>query len=304
MRRQTALVAFAASLATLVTWGLAPGRAFAHDPIIFGSEQKTPALGPLLPDGTVSFAIYGTLDEAGDSRGLRTQLADGDELLVQLLIPNLAPENELSDDQLPIVELTDPTGAQRTLGVGVREPFDEPFTGTRYVEYIELREPAIAGTYEVTVTGTTPARFTLAIGQRETFGTPVENALNRESGLAGVQEWYAQPVVTTDPPTTEPPTTEPPTTDGATTEPLTTEPLTTEPLTTDTSPPAAAAAPTTSVSVIEDADEDGGAVGSSNEGRDRGVIAVVVGLGLVAFGFGLLLVRLRRAAAAAKRATE
>ena len=38
----------------------------AHDPIILTSDQRTPADGPLLPDGTVSFALYGTLEEPGE----------------------------------------------------------------------------------------------------------------------------------------------------------------------------------------------------------------------------------------------
>ena len=33
------------------------GTAFAHDPIIFTDTQTTPEAGPLLLDGTVSFAI-------------------------------------------------------------------------------------------------------------------------------------------------------------------------------------------------------------------------------------------------------
>ena len=34
----------------------------AHDPIILTDEQTTPDGGPFLPDGTISFALYGTFD--------------------------------------------------------------------------------------------------------------------------------------------------------------------------------------------------------------------------------------------------
>ena len=37
--------------------------ASAHDPLILLPEQKTPLNGPFLPDGTISFALYGSLLE-------------------------------------------------------------------------------------------------------------------------------------------------------------------------------------------------------------------------------------------------
>jgi hypothetical protein len=52
----------------------------AHDPIILTSDQRTPADGPLLPDGTVSFALYGTLEKPGDTRGFRVTFAEGDNV--------------------------------------------------------------------------------------------------------------------------------------------------------------------------------------------------------------------------------
>ena len=45
--------------------------ASAHDPIILTSEQTTPASGPLLVDGTISFALYGSLESSTDTRGFR-----------------------------------------------------------------------------------------------------------------------------------------------------------------------------------------------------------------------------------------
>jgi hypothetical protein len=62
------------------------------------------------------------------------------------------------------------------------------------------------------VQGPVPARFTVAIGTTEQFGTPVNDVTNREVGVAGVKEWYATPppnlvpqvevAVTADSPTT------------------------------------------------------------------------------------------------------
>ena len=40
---------------------LSVSSALAHDPLILLPEQQTPEEGPLLPNGTISFALYGSL---------------------------------------------------------------------------------------------------------------------------------------------------------------------------------------------------------------------------------------------------
>ena len=177
------------------------GTAFAHDPIILTDTQTSPDAGPLLPDGTISFALYGTLNSAGDTRGLRARFDAGDSLDVTLLIPDRPPENELPDSLLPTLRIDAPDGTSRTLAPTERVRFDESFSGTSYVRYIELGEPAQTGEYRLTVIGAAPARFTLAVGTTERFGSPVENVPNRADGGAGVQRWYATP-----PPDTATPT--------------------------------------------------------------------------------------------------
>ncbi|NBN89210.1 MAG: hypothetical protein EBV24_02670 [Actinobacteria bacterium] len=87
---------------------LAADVARAHDPIILTDEQTTPDSGPFLPDGTISFALYGAFDAAG----------------------------------------------------------------------------------EITVIGGAPSRFTVSVGDKETFGTPVESVVDRSAGVAGVMQWY------------------------------------------------------------------------------------------------------------------
>ena len=165
--------------------------ASAHDPIILTSEQQTPADGPLLVDGTISFALYGSLDTGGDTRGFRVQFNEGDPLYISILIPDLSPENTLDDESLPFINVEDPNGATEKLTITQKVPFPEPFTGTNYVRLTELRGTAIGGIYSVTVTGDSPARFTVSVGEKEMFGSPVENIPNRDLGVAGVMTWYS-----------------------------------------------------------------------------------------------------------------
>ena len=179
-------------LIALVLFGLLPTSiAAAHDPIILTSEQQTPADGPLLADGTVSFALYGSLEAADDTRGFRVNFNAGDPLYISILIPDLAPENTLDDVSLPFVNVEDPNGTTVKLAITQKVPFPEPYTGTNYVRLTEFRGTAIGGTYSVTVTGKSAARFTVSVGEKEMFGTTVENIPNRDLGVAGVMAWYA-----------------------------------------------------------------------------------------------------------------
>jgi hypothetical protein len=169
------------------------GPAAAHDPLILGPEDAAPADGPLLPDGTISFALYGVIEQPGDARAFRVAFAAGDPLRATVLIPDLAPENTLVTGSLPVLDITRPDGTVEEVRPSIREPFAEPFTGTNYITYIRVDEVAEAGEYAFTVRGDVPARFTVAVGEKEQFGTPVIGVDDRSGGLAGVQAWYATP---------------------------------------------------------------------------------------------------------------
>lgn len=171
--------------------GLLPGVASAHDPIIIDDSQTTPELGPLLLDGTISFALYGAIDGVDDTRGFRVRMEDGDRLQVQMLVPDLAPENELAVDDLPRLTIESPDGQTWTLEADVRVRFDEPFSRTSYLRLLDFSEAAVDGDYRVTVSGAKAARFTVSVGVIERFGTAVENVVDRDAGVPAVIEWYS-----------------------------------------------------------------------------------------------------------------
>ena len=168
--------------------------ALAHDPIILLPEQKTPAEGPFLPDGTISFALYGSLVEKNDTRAFQFYLDPDERLDISLLIPNLEPENQMSQEKLPRLFLYGPDGSEVKGVSDLYTPFDEPFSMTRYVRIFEHIEKSSGGVYQVEITGINPVRFTVAIGYIESFGTPVENVPNREAGRTGIFDWYQNPV--------------------------------------------------------------------------------------------------------------
>ena len=111
--------------------------AFAHDPLMLLPEQKTPEEGPLLPDGTISFALYGSLLEEGDQRGFQFELEPEGRLDISLLIPNLEPENQMLKENFPRLFLHRPDGSVLEGVSDLYVPFDEPFSMTRYVRIFE-----------------------------------------------------------------------------------------------------------------------------------------------------------------------
>jgi len=176
---------------------VAIGPAAAHDPIFLTDEQTTPDAGPYLPDGAISWALYGSVAEEGDTRGFEFDLRAGEELFVSLLIPNLEPELSLADDELPILEITRPDGTVLRADPIPGAIYDEPFSNTSYVTLHESREPAQAGRYRAVVTVRAPARFTVAVGEREEFGTPAERTVDRPEGFMAIgpplNAWYTTP---------------------------------------------------------------------------------------------------------------
>ena len=61
--------------------GLAP--ASAHQPVVLLNSDTTPSAGPLLVDGTVSFAVRAAFSKAGQKKAFRAALKEGDQLDVQ-----------------------------------------------------------------------------------------------------------------------------------------------------------------------------------------------------------------------------
>jgi len=166
--------------------------AYAHDPIFIEEEQIEAELGPYLPDARISFALYGTLLEPETSRGFQFEIPKDETITLSLLIPDLLPEKEIEINSLPWLTLGRPDGSVTELLPEIRIPFAEPFSRTNYIRLLDHSEIGSAGTYQVTIYGATPLRFTVSIGFIEMFGTPVLNVENRNASGA-LELWYATP---------------------------------------------------------------------------------------------------------------
>jgi hypothetical protein len=147
------------------------GVAVAHQPVVLMETDTTAAKGPLLVDGTVSFAIRASFTKAGQKKAFRAQFKDGDELSVQYLIVDAKPENGLRMTALPSVVITGPKGTKPvTIKLNERTKFYEPYGGTNYLYLGRYSAPAVAGIYNFVITARGKAAITIGVGEKEIPG--------------------------------------------------------------------------------------------------------------------------------------
>ena len=159
---------FIAAILALSLLGIT--SASAHQPVVLLDSDTTPAAGPLLVDGTVSFAIRAAFNKAGQKKAFRAALVEGDQLDVQYLIVDKRPENRLKNSQLPQLVITSPSGKRTVMKFTERTPFYEPWGRTNYFYLGRLSEVGEAGIYSFVATSRAKAEITIAVGSKEIPG--------------------------------------------------------------------------------------------------------------------------------------
>jgi hypothetical protein len=159
---------FIAAILALSLLGITP--ASAHQPVVLLDSDTTPAAGPLLVDGTVSFAIRAAFNKSGQKKAFRAQLQEGDQLDVQYLIVDKRPENKLKNSKLPQLVITSPSGKRTVMKFTERTEFYEPYGRTTYLYLGRLSEVGEAGVYSFVATARTKAEITIAVGAKEIPG--------------------------------------------------------------------------------------------------------------------------------------
>ena len=148
-------------------------HASAHDPIFLTNEHSAAEVGPYLPDGTISFAVYGRLEESISTQGFQAQMQQGQTLNLSLLVPAVLPEIGFEVSSLPELKVTRPDQTSFVLSAQFRQTFYEPFTGTTYLRLADHIEEAQQGEYSFLISGSEVGRYVVSIGTLERFGTEV-----------------------------------------------------------------------------------------------------------------------------------
>ena len=149
---------------------LGSASAQAHQPVVLLNTDTTAAKGPLLLDGTISFAVRASFVKAGEKKAFRADFKAGDALAVQYLIVDKKPENALKNTLLPQLVVTSPSGKSLTIKFTERVKFYEPYGKTNYLYLSRYSATAEAGTYSFTLTARAKSSVTIAVGEREVPG--------------------------------------------------------------------------------------------------------------------------------------
>ena len=164
-------------LALVITFVvMGSGVAFAHQPVVLLNSDTTAAKGPLLVDGTISFAVRASFAKAGEKKAFRAQFKDGDALEIQYLIVDKKPDNALKITQLPTLVVTGPGGFKTTLQINERTKFYEPYGKTNYLYLARYSQMVKAGIYSFVITAKGKAAITVAVGTKEIQGEVVRGA--------------------------------------------------------------------------------------------------------------------------------
>ena len=165
------------SAALVLQFALQPISANAHQPVFLTNTDTTAAKGPLLTDGTISFAVRASFTRAGEKRAFRAAFKSGDLFSIQYLIVDKKPENKLRTTSLPTVVITSPTGKKVTMRISERTKFFQPFGKTNYLYLARNSFDAEAGIYGIMITSRARASVTIAIGDKEIPGEVIRGEL-------------------------------------------------------------------------------------------------------------------------------
>ena len=149
---------------------LLPSPAMAHQPVELLESDVTAEQGPLLVDGTISFAVRAAFTKSGQVRAFRAGLKAGEALEIQYLIVDKKPENRLKKSKLPKLIVTSPTGEIINIKFTERSPFYEPYGGTNYFYLTRYSSIAEEGIYSFVITSRAKAGITVAVGSLEVPG--------------------------------------------------------------------------------------------------------------------------------------
>jgi hypothetical protein len=149
---------------------LPSGSATAHQPVFLLPTDTTPNAGPLLVDGTVSFAIRASFTKSGQKQAFRAALKEGDSLEVQYLIVDKKPESTMRSTLLPQLVITSPTGKKLTMKFTERTKYLEKYSRTTYLYLGRYSAPAETGIYQFVATSRARAAITIAVGDKEIPG--------------------------------------------------------------------------------------------------------------------------------------
>ena len=151
--------------------------ATAHQPVPLTAKHSSPNKGPIMVDGTISFALRANFKKPKQQQGFRAAFKAGELLNFEYLIIDKAPENKMALSKLPVVTITAPDGAKSTVKFTERTKFYEPYGRTNYLFLSRFSSTAIEGIYSFAIRSKAKSAITVSTGSKEIFGEVYEPAI-------------------------------------------------------------------------------------------------------------------------------
>ena len=187
------------SLLAFVFVGVNLSPSTAHQPVSLTNANSNPDKGPILVDGTISFAIRANFTKANQTQGFRASLKAGELVNFEYLIMDRAPENKLANNKLPVATITDPSGKKTVIKFTERSRFFEPYGRTNYLYLARYSQTSVDGIYKFTLQSKAKAAITVAVGSKETFGEVLTAATcpdwDKPTGEPMILQAYAESLV-------------------------------------------------------------------------------------------------------------
>ena len=162
--------------------------ALAHQPVAITNAHTSAKAGPIMVDGTVSFAMRVNFTKANQERGFRISLAEDELLNFEYLIIDRAPENRLATSKLPVVTITAPDGTKQVIKFTERTKFYERYGRTNYLFLSRFSQTAKAGIYEFSIRSKGRAGITVSTGSKEEPGEVYQPAICPPKEIANETE--------------------------------------------------------------------------------------------------------------------
>ncbi|KRO50526.1 MAG: hypothetical protein ABR73_04020 [Actinobacteria bacterium BACL4 MAG-121001-bin59] len=151
--------------------------ATAHQPVSLTAKHSSPNKGPIMVDGTISFALRANFKKPKQQQGFRAAFKAGELLNFEYLIIDKAPENKMALSKLPVVTITAPDGTKSTVKFTERTKFYEPYGRTNYLFLSRFSSTAIEGIYSFAIRSKAKSAITVSTGSKEIFGEVYEPAI-------------------------------------------------------------------------------------------------------------------------------
>ena len=162
--------------------------ASAHQPVAITSAHTSAKAGPIMVDGTISFAMRVDFTRANQERGFRISLKEDELLNFEYLIIDRALENRLATSKLPVVTITAPDGTKQVIKFTERTKFYERYGRTNYLFLSRFSQTAKAGIYEFSIKSKGRAGITVSTGSKEEPGEVYQPAICPPKQIANETE--------------------------------------------------------------------------------------------------------------------